>query len=99
MSAPEAEGGQDRDDILGFPGDRYQDPQDGDPLETMDEDLDSGAAGMTEESAPSGPSSAKKRGLYDLPPPPPPRTGEHNALNEDQALKMTAGNVCFIEFF
>jgi hypothetical protein len=26
-------------------------------------------------------------------------TGEHNALNEDQALKMTAGNVCFIEFF
>ena len=38
-------------------------------------------------------------GLYDLPPPPPPRTGEHNALNEDQALKMTAGNVCFIEFF
>jgi len=38
-------------------------------------------------------------GLYNLPPPPPPRTGEHNALNEDQALKMTAGNVCFIEFF
>jgi hypothetical protein len=61
MSAPEAEGGQDRDDILGFPGDGYQDPQDGDPLETMDEDLDSGAAGMTEESASSGPSSAKKR--------------------------------------
>jgi hypothetical protein len=26
MSAPEAEGGQDRDDILGFPGDGYQDP-------------------------------------------------------------------------
>ena len=25
--------------------------------------------------------------------------GKHNALNEDQALKMTAGNVCFIEFF
>ncbi len=43
MSAPEAEGGQDRDDILGFPGDGYQDPQDGGPLETMDEDLDSGA--------------------------------------------------------
>ena len=61
MSAPEAEGGQDRDDILGFPGDGYQDPQDGGPLETMDEDLDSGAAGMTEESASSGPSSAKKR--------------------------------------
>ena len=38
-------------------------------------------------------------GLYDLPPPPPPRMGEHNALNEDQVLKMTAGNVCFIEFF
>ena len=61
MSAPEAEGGQHRDDILGFPGDGYQDPQDGDPLETMDEDLDSGAARMTEESASSGPSSAKKR--------------------------------------
>ncbi len=61
MSAPEAEGGQDRDDILGFPGDGYQDPQDGGPPETMDGDLDSGAARMTEESAASGPGSVKKR--------------------------------------
>jgi hypothetical protein len=61
MSAPEVEGGKDRDDILGFPGDGYQDPQDGDPLETMDEDLDSGVARMTEESASSGPRSVKKR--------------------------------------
>jgi hypothetical protein len=38
-------------------------------------------------------------GLYVLPPPPPPRMGEHNALNEDQVLKMTTGNVCFIECF
>ena len=37
-------------------------------------------------------------GLYALPPRPPPQTGQHNALNEDQALKMTAGNVCFIEY-
>ena len=37
-------------------------------------------------------------GLYTLPPPSPPRMGEHNTLNEDQALKMTAGNVCFIEY-
>ncbi len=61
MSDPEVEGGQDRDDILGFPGDGYQDPQDRGPLETMDEDLDSGAAPMTEESASSGRSSVKKR--------------------------------------
>ncbi len=60
MSAPEVEGGQGHDDILGFSGDGYQDPQDADPPETMDEDLDSGAARMTEESAGSGPSSAKK---------------------------------------
>ena len=60
MSAPEVEGGQDHDDILGFPGDGYQDPQDRDPPETMVEDLDSGAARMTEESAGSGPSIAKK---------------------------------------
>ncbi len=60
MSPPEVEGGQDHDDILGFPGDGYQDPEDGGPPETMDEDLDSGAARMTEESAGSDPSSAKK---------------------------------------
>ena len=35
-------------------------------------------------------------GLYDLEPPPPPPTGVRNALNEDQALQMMAGNVSFI---
>jgi hypothetical protein len=61
MSAPEVEGGQDHDDILGFPGDGYQDPEDGGPPETMDEDMDSVAARMTEESAGSDPNSVKKR--------------------------------------
>ena len=55
------EGGQDHDDILGFPGDGFQDPQDGGPPETMEEDLDSGAAPMTQEAPGSVPSSAKKR--------------------------------------
>ncbi len=27
MSVPETEGGQDHDDILGFPGDGFQDPE------------------------------------------------------------------------
>jgi hypothetical protein len=31
MSVPEEEGGQDYDDILGFPGDGFLDPEDGDP--------------------------------------------------------------------
>jgi hypothetical protein len=48
MSVPEAEGGQEQDDILGFPGDGFQDPEVGDPLETMQVDLDSGASEMTE---------------------------------------------------
>ena len=61
MSVPEAEGGQDQDDILGFPGDGFQDPEVGDPLETMQVDLDSGAAEMTEQAGGSHPSSAKKR--------------------------------------
>ena len=55
------EGGQDHDDILGFPGDGFQDPEDGDPPETMETDLHSGAAPMTEEEAGSGPISVKKR--------------------------------------
>ena len=55
-----ADGTVGRDGCL-FPQKQYQDPQDGCPPETMDEDLDSGAARMTEESAASGPSSAKKR--------------------------------------
>jgi hypothetical protein len=47
MSAPEAEGGQDHDDILRFPGDGFEDPQDGVPLETMGTELDSGDTPMT----------------------------------------------------
>jgi hypothetical protein len=58
MSAPESEGGQDRDDILGFPGDGYEDPQDGDPPETMDEDLDSGASNNQLLLAPAVPRNA-----------------------------------------
>jgi hypothetical protein len=60
MSVPEAEGGQDDDDILSFPGDGFQDPEDGDPPETMEPDLHSGVTPMTEEAAVSGPTSAKK---------------------------------------
>jgi hypothetical protein len=33
MSAPETEGGQDYDDILGFPGDGFKDKDDGNPVE------------------------------------------------------------------
>jgi hypothetical protein len=69
MSVPEVEGGQDHDDILGFPGDGYQDPQDGGPPETMDEDLDSGDSRMTEESTGSDLSSVKKRRKSDPVPP------------------------------
>ncbi len=61
MSVPETEGGQDHDDILGFLGGGFQDPEDGDPPETMEADLHSGVTPMTEEVAGSGPSNAKKR--------------------------------------
>jgi hypothetical protein len=50
MSVPETEGGQEEDDILGFPGDGFQDPEVGDPLETMQVDLDSGTSEMTEQA-------------------------------------------------
>jgi hypothetical protein len=35
-------------------------------------------------------------GLYDLEPPPPPPGGVRSALNADQALAMTVGNVSFV---
>ena len=35
MSAPEAEGGQDYDDILGFPGDGFKDKDDANPAEAL----------------------------------------------------------------
>jgi hypothetical protein len=34
-SAPEAEGGQDYDDILGFPGDGFKDKDDANPAEAL----------------------------------------------------------------
>jgi hypothetical protein len=43
MSVLEAEGGQGEDDILGFPGDGFLDPEVGDPLDTIQEDFDGGA--------------------------------------------------------
>jgi hypothetical protein len=46
MSVPETEGGQDHDDILGFPGDGFQDPD--------------GVVPMTEETVASVPISVKK---------------------------------------
>jgi hypothetical protein len=61
MSGLEAEGGQDEDDILGFPGDGFLDPEVGDPLDTMQEDFDGGAAEMTGQAGGSHASSAKKR--------------------------------------
>ena len=61
MSGLEAEGGQDEDDILGFPGDGFLDPEVGDPLDTMQEDFDGGAAEMTGQAGGSHATSAKKR--------------------------------------
>jgi hypothetical protein len=68
MSAPEAEGGQDHDDILGFPGDGFEDPQDGVPPETMGADLDSGDTPMTEEAAGSASSVKKRKKSAPVPP-------------------------------
>ena len=59
MLVPETKGGQDHDDILGFPGDGFQDPEGGDPPETMETDFHSGTEPMTEEAAGSGPISVK----------------------------------------
>ena len=67
MSAP-AEGGQDHDDILGFPGDGFEDPQDGVPPETMGADLDSGDTPMTEEAAGSASSAKKRKKCAPVPP-------------------------------
>jgi hypothetical protein len=59
MSVPEVEGGHNHDDILGFPGDGFHDPEDAVPPETMGAHLDSGDTPMTEDETGS-PSSAKK---------------------------------------
>ena len=52
MSAPEAKGGQDYDDILGFPGDGFQDAEDEGPSDTMSADLNGGAEPMYETKPP-----------------------------------------------
>ena len=46
---------------MGFPGDGFLDPEVGDPLDTMQEDFDGGAAEMTGQAGGSHASSAKKR--------------------------------------
>ena len=61
MSAPEEEGGQDYDDMFGFPGDGFKDKDDADPDETTETDLDAGDAPMDDAGAACGQSSAKKR--------------------------------------
>jgi hypothetical protein len=51
MSAPAAEGGQDYDDILGFPGDGFKDKDDANPAEAREPAVDGGDTQMNEEAA------------------------------------------------
>jgi hypothetical protein len=53
---------------LAFPGDGFEHPQDGVPLETMGADLDSGDAPMTEEAAGSASSTKKRKKSAPVPP-------------------------------
>ena len=69
MSAPEEEGGQDYDDILGFPGDGFRDKDDVEPDETRARDLDAGDAPMDETGAACGQGTAKKHKKSDVFPP------------------------------
>ena len=59
--APAAEGGHDYDDILGFPGDGFQDKDAVEPAEASEPAVEGGDAEMNEAAPPSGPSSALKR--------------------------------------
>ena len=61
MSAPVTEGGQDYDDILGFPGDGFQDKDAVDPVEVSEPTVEGGDTEMNEVAPSSGPSSVKKR--------------------------------------
>jgi hypothetical protein len=61
MSAPAVEGGQDCDDILGFPGDGFKDKDDTDPVEVREPVVDDGDSQINEESTDSGQSTVKKR--------------------------------------
>jgi hypothetical protein len=60
MFAPEEEGGQDYGDILGFPGDGFNDKNDADPHEVMEPDLDAGDTPMDETGPGCDQSSVKK---------------------------------------
>ena len=55
------EGGQDYDDILGFPGDGFQDKTVVDPSETSEPVVEGGDVETNEDTPSSVPSSGKKR--------------------------------------
>ena len=59
MSAPTTEGGHDYDDILGFPGDDFQDKDVVESEETSEPDVESADAEMNETTPSFGPSSVK----------------------------------------
>ena len=67
MSAPEEEGGQDYDDILGYPGDGSKDKDDTDPDETTETHLDAGDSPMDDAGAACGQSSVKGRDVQRTP--------------------------------
>ena len=60
MSTPTTEGGQDYDDILGFPGDGFQDKGVVEPAESSEPVVEGGDAKMNETSPSSDPNSVKK---------------------------------------
>ena len=60
VSEPAAEGGQDYDDILGFPGDGFQDTSVVHPDETSDTVVEGGDTEMNETTPSSDPNSGKK---------------------------------------
>ena len=69
MFAPVGEGGHDYDDILGFPGDVFQDKDDVDPTETSEPAVEGGDSEMNESTPASGPSSIQKHKSSDVVPP------------------------------
>ena len=87
MSAPVEEGGQDYDDILGFPGDGFKDNDDTDPDETTARDLDGGDTPMDETGPPGGQGSVKKHKKSDVVPP------DEFVSDRIETLKKTIGAV------
>ena len=61
MSAPVSEGGQDDDDILGFPGDRFVDKTDSNPGVLGEQDEEGDDTRMDETGDASSQGSPKKR--------------------------------------